>query len=106
MKYAIMSDAHANPRALTTALEDAAKFGCRKYALLGDITGYGYDVRTTLKTATEKGEFRGKFAKRFMTPATKAESSMARSPGRTTVSRRFPAAGSGRSRRGSLSTAD
>lgn len=41
MKYAIMSDAHANPRALETALEDAAKSGCRKYALLGDITGYG-----------------------------------------------------------------
>ena len=54
MKYAIMSDAHANPRALTTALEDAAKFGCRKYALLGDITGYSYDVRTTLKTVREK----------------------------------------------------
>lgn len=54
MKYAIMSDAHANPRALTTALEDAAKFGCRKYVLLGDVTGYGYDVRTTLKTVREK----------------------------------------------------
>ena len=48
-----MSDAHANPRALETALKDAAKFGCGKYMLLGDITGYGYDVKTTLKTVRE-----------------------------------------------------
>ena len=42
MKYAIMSDVHANPRALKVALEDARRLGCEKYVLLGDVTGYGY----------------------------------------------------------------
>ena len=54
MKFAIMSDAHANPRALETALADAAKAGCGKYALLGDITGYGYDVKSTLRIVRER----------------------------------------------------
>ena len=54
MKVAIMSDAHANPRALETALADAAKAGCGKYALLGDITGYGYDVKSTLRIVRER----------------------------------------------------
>lgn len=49
MKYAIMSDAHANPQALETALRDARKRGCERYFLLGDVTGYGYDVKRTLK---------------------------------------------------------
>ena len=44
MKYAIMSEVHANPRALKVALEDARRLGCGKYVLLGDVTGYGYDV--------------------------------------------------------------
>ena len=99
-----MSDAHANPRALETALADAEKFDCGKYVLLGDVTGYGYDVKTTLKMVREKfdivlmgnhdsacvglepawevmavsnydkGKFRTKFEKRFMTPATEPES--------------------------------
>ena len=54
MKYAVMSDVHANPRALETALGDAEKFGCEKYVLLGDITGYGYDVKTTLKAVRDR----------------------------------------------------
>lgn len=53
-KYAIMSDAHANPRALATALADARKRGCGRFLLLGDITGYGYDVKATLKVVREK----------------------------------------------------
>ena len=48
MKYAIMSDAHANPKALETALEDARAAGCSRFMLLGDITGYGYDPKKTL----------------------------------------------------------
>ena len=48
MKYAIMSDVHANPEALKTALEDARHFGCGKFLLLGDVTGYGYDVKAAL----------------------------------------------------------
>lgn len=49
MKYAIMSDAHSNPVALETALKDAKRRKCEKLLFLGDVTGYGYDVGTTLK---------------------------------------------------------
>ena len=49
MKYAIMSDVHANPKALETALADAHKAGCGKFILLGDVTGYGYDPKRTLE---------------------------------------------------------
>ena len=48
MRYAVMSDVHANPRALKAALEDARRMGCGKYVLLGDVTGYGYDVKAAL----------------------------------------------------------
>ncbi len=48
MKYAIMSDAHANPAALERALADARRRGCRKFVFLGDATGYGYDAKRTL----------------------------------------------------------
>ena len=49
MKYAVMSDVHANPKALEAALSDAQSAGCGKFILLGDITGYGYDPKGTLK---------------------------------------------------------
>ena len=48
MRYAIMSDAHSNPVALETALLDAREQGCEKFLFLGDVTGYGYDAKTTL----------------------------------------------------------
>ena len=48
MKYAIMSDAHANPLALKTAIADARSFRCEKFIFAGDITGYGYDAKATL----------------------------------------------------------
>ena len=48
MKYAIMSDVHSNPMALEKALKDARSRGCRKFILLGDITGYGYDAERAL----------------------------------------------------------
>lgn len=50
-RYAVMSDLHANPRALETALLDAHAAGCGKFILLGDITGYGYDPKRTLELA-------------------------------------------------------
>lgn len=53
MKYAIMSDAHSNPAALELALRDARKRRCGKFAFLGDVTGYGYDVKSTLKLVRE-----------------------------------------------------
>ena len=49
MKYAIMSDVHANPVALETALADARAVGCGKFIMLGDVTGYGYDPKRTLE---------------------------------------------------------
>ena len=48
MKYAVMSDAHANPKALSAALEDARGRDCGKFIFLGDLTGYGYGVKETM----------------------------------------------------------
>ena len=48
-----MSDAHANPVALETALRDARALGCEKFLYLGDITGYGYDAKKTLSMVRE-----------------------------------------------------
>lgn len=48
MKYAIMSDAHANPDALKKAFSDAISRGCGKFVFLGDATGYGYDAKSTV----------------------------------------------------------
>ena len=53
MIYAIMSDAHANPAALEAAVADARSRGCGRFVLLGDVTGYGYDVKNTLKIVRE-----------------------------------------------------
>ena len=50
MKYAIMSDVHANPKALDVALADARRLGCGKFILLGDVTGYGYDPKGALES--------------------------------------------------------
>ncbi len=49
MRYAIMSDVHANPKALEEALADARRLGCGKFILLGDVTGYGYDPKGALE---------------------------------------------------------
>lgn len=48
MRYAIMSDVHANPQALETALEDARAHGCKRFVHAGDVTGYGYDAKSAL----------------------------------------------------------
>ena len=53
MKYAIMSDVHANPVALETALADALALGCKKFVMLGDITGYGYDAKRAIGIVRE-----------------------------------------------------
>ena len=39
MKYAVISDIHANPAALRAALDDAKKQGCNRIVCLGDVTG-------------------------------------------------------------------
>ncbi|MCR5751931.1 MAG: metallophosphatase family protein [Kiritimatiellae bacterium] len=49
MRYAIMSDVHSNPVALALALKDAKERMCRRFLMLGDTTGYGYDVKESIK---------------------------------------------------------
>ena len=56
MKYAIMSDVHANPVALETALADARGHGCERFVFLGDVTGYGYDAVRSLALVRENFE--------------------------------------------------
>lgn len=56
MKYAIMSDAHANPDALLAALDDAKRHGAEKVIYLGDVTGYGYDPIRTLDILRERAD--------------------------------------------------
>lgn len=53
MKYAIISDAHANPLALAAALTDAHRRRCDRFVLLGDMTGYGYDVVDVVRIVRE-----------------------------------------------------
>lgn len=51
MLYAMMSDVHANPWALETALADAHEQGAEKFICLGDIVGYGPDAEGAVKLA-------------------------------------------------------
>lgn len=44
MKYAVISDVHANPSALKTVLEDSSDYGVAKWICLGDVVGYGPDA--------------------------------------------------------------
>ena len=53
MKYAIMSDVHANPVALETALADARAHKCENFVFAGDVTGYGYDGNAALRLVRE-----------------------------------------------------
>ena len=51
MKYAILSDIHANPLAFQTALADAREQGADSIICLGDITGYGYGALAAYELA-------------------------------------------------------
>lgn len=53
MRYAVMSDVHANPAALAAALADARRRGCSRFVMLGDTTGYGYDVKEATRLVRE-----------------------------------------------------
>ena len=53
MLYAVMSDIHANPWALETALSDARDQGAEKFVCLGDVVGYGPDAVGAVKLARE-----------------------------------------------------
>jgi len=41
VKYAVISDVHANPEALRRVLDDARRCGAEKVVCLGDVVGYG-----------------------------------------------------------------
>ena len=48
MKFAIMSDLHANLEAFRAVLVDARTQGCTRHAFLGDFVGYCADPREVL----------------------------------------------------------
>ncbi len=54
MKFAILSDIHANPLAFKDALSDAQEQGADKIICLGDITGYGYGALASYELAVGK----------------------------------------------------
>ncbi len=49
MKYAILSDIHANLEALEVVLQDAERQECTHYVCLGDIVGYGPNPKECLE---------------------------------------------------------
>jgi diadenosine tetraphosphatase ApaH/serine/threonine PP2A family protein phosphatase len=48
MKFAIISDVHANLEALQAVLRDASERGCTHYAFLGDLVGYCADPKACI----------------------------------------------------------
>jgi len=53
MKWAIISDVHANPYALRKVLEDAGRMGAVAFACLGDTVGYGPEPGPALRKVRE-----------------------------------------------------
>ncbi len=53
MKYAIISDVHANFEALESVIADAKKHGADKFVCLGDVVGYGPRPADTLELVKE-----------------------------------------------------
>ena len=51
MRYAVMSDVHANPKALAKAFVDARANGADVFVCLGDIVGYGPSPDDAIDTA-------------------------------------------------------
>ncbi len=54
MRYAILSDVHANETALGVVLADAADMGAEKIICLGDVLGYGPDPVPALELVYRK----------------------------------------------------
>lgn len=48
LRYAVLSDIHANLEGLQAVLKDAAEQGCTHYVCLGDIVGYGPNPKECL----------------------------------------------------------
>ena len=55
MKYAIISDIHANPAALERVLADAKQFGAEKVVCAGDVVGYGPDPVGAIRILRKRG---------------------------------------------------
>jgi len=53
MKYAIISDIHANPVAFKSVLDDIRRQKADRIVCLGDVTGYGYDAVESCVLAKE-----------------------------------------------------
>jgi diadenosine tetraphosphatase ApaH/serine/threonine PP2A family protein phosphatase len=53
MKLALLSDLHANRRALLACLDHARGMGATRFALLGDLVGYGAEPVAVLETVME-----------------------------------------------------
>lgn len=53
MKYAILSDIHANPMALEAVLGDSRDCGVTKRICLGDVVGYGPDAPGAIRLVRE-----------------------------------------------------
>jgi diadenosine tetraphosphatase ApaH/serine/threonine PP2A family protein phosphatase len=51
MLWALFADVHANLEALGACLEDARARGAQRFALLGDLVGYGADPRAVTEEA-------------------------------------------------------
>src|SRR3712207_913495 len=45
MRYAVLSDIHANLEALEATLKDARAAGCERFVCLGDVVGYNANPR-------------------------------------------------------------
>ena len=56
MKYAVISDVHANLQALEAVLKDAASQGVEKIVCLGDVVGYGPLPAETLRCVRSAAE--------------------------------------------------
>ena len=54
MKYAIISDIHANPAALERVLADAERCGAEKVVCAGDVVGYGPDPAGAIRILRER----------------------------------------------------
>ena len=55
LKYAIISDIHANPAALERVLADAERCGAEKVVCAGDVVGYGPDPVGAIRILRERG---------------------------------------------------
>ena len=55
MKFAVLSDVHANSTALEKVLQDATQYGVEKIICAGDVVGYGPDPVGTIRMLREHG---------------------------------------------------